>query len=588
MEKIFKKSLALVLSAALCLTALVGCLTVSAADETTTPIVAGNYKVNNAEGVVGKTAEIFADYTDISTICAHYVEVTFPAGITVNAVLKQKTQLSEGSDATETIWVPLTAYSGANDGWDYKPTTNEDGTTVIESCEIINFLKADNKYDEENPSIHLKFDVTIDKNLTPGDYNVTVAVKQAATQAEEWVAPTTVGGVITVKAESAETYTVIFKDEDGTELSTQQVEKGKAAVAPENPRKLFYLFDKWDKDFSNITENTVVTAVYKEPVETNLGISARLILGDTFGLKFTYLHSRAGVTDLSQLSDIYLKVTKETYNDNVAGADIKVLKMSDCELNAKNDNGQSVFAFTYLGISAKEMSDNISAQFYYVVDGVLYTSKVGTTTVAKMTLSQMVKDESVRTIGMDILNYGATAQEYFGYRTDSLANQVKNSTAKASDYADYATVTNPTITRDISTSGTHLNGAGLSISLILGNSVGLNVKITQGTNVFDESTILRYSYTRVDGKNITKEVDFSKWSKSSTEGKFEYVISDLAAKDLRQKITFAVYDSNNDPITKIATTSIAGYLAGQLSNPDNMNLVYALMKYSDSARAYFS
>lgn len=37
MEKIFKKSLALVLSAALCLTALVGCLTVSAAAETTTP-----------------------------------------------------------------------------------------------------------------------------------------------------------------------------------------------------------------------------------------------------------------------------------------------------------------------------------------------------------------------------------------------------------------------------------------------------------------------------------------------------------------------------------------------------------------------
>ena len=52
MEKIFKKSLALVLSAALCLTALVGCLTVSAADETTTPI----YEMVGAEGKAGGKA----------------------------------------------------------------------------------------------------------------------------------------------------------------------------------------------------------------------------------------------------------------------------------------------------------------------------------------------------------------------------------------------------------------------------------------------------------------------------------------------------------------------------------------------------
>ena len=41
MEKIFKKSLALILSAALCLTALVGCLTVSAAEGDTTKPVYG-------------------------------------------------------------------------------------------------------------------------------------------------------------------------------------------------------------------------------------------------------------------------------------------------------------------------------------------------------------------------------------------------------------------------------------------------------------------------------------------------------------------------------------------------------------------
>lgn len=202
MEKIFKKSLALVLSAALCLTALVGCLTVSA-DETTTPIVAGNYEVKDAEGVVGKTAEIFADYTDISKICAHWVEVTFPKGIKVNAVSKGKISISEDSTDMVTTWEPLTAYSSDNNGWDYRLTENEDGSTVVQSCEIVNFIKADGSYDggEKNAELHFKFDVTIDKDLKPGAYNVTVVVKQAATQDEKWVDPATDDGVITVKAD---------------------------------------------------------------------------------------------------------------------------------------------------------------------------------------------------------------------------------------------------------------------------------------------------------------------------------------------------------------------------------------------------
>ncbi|MCR5809566.1 MAG: InlB B-repeat-containing protein [Clostridiales bacterium] len=57
-------------------------------------------------------------------------------------------------------------------------------------------------------------------------------------------------------------YTVIFKDWDGTVLSTQQVEEGTAATAPANPTREGYTFTGWDKSFANITEDTVVTAQY--------------------------------------------------------------------------------------------------------------------------------------------------------------------------------------------------------------------------------------------------------------------------------------------------------------------------------------
>ncbi len=85
-----------------------------------------------------------------------------------------------------------------------------------------------------------------------------------------------------VPAESVDTYTstvwwedfmsiraigsmlqVKFIDWDGTILSTTEVEEGEAAVPPTNPKREGYTFIGWDKDFSNVTEDMVVTALYK-------------------------------------------------------------------------------------------------------------------------------------------------------------------------------------------------------------------------------------------------------------------------------------------------------------------------------------
>ena len=58
-------------------------------------------------------------------------------------------------------------------------------------------------------------------------------------------------------------YTVTFKDYDGTVLKTQKVESGKAATAPANPTRTHYTFTGWDKSFNKITADLVVTATYK-------------------------------------------------------------------------------------------------------------------------------------------------------------------------------------------------------------------------------------------------------------------------------------------------------------------------------------
>ena len=68
---------------------------------------------------------------------------------------------------------------------------------------------------------------------------------------------------------SVNKYTVTFNNWDGTPLSTQSVAYGSAATAPSNPTRggdaqYSYTFSGWDKDFSNITGNLIVTAKYTQ------------------------------------------------------------------------------------------------------------------------------------------------------------------------------------------------------------------------------------------------------------------------------------------------------------------------------------
>ena len=64
-------------------------------------------------------------------------------------------------------------------------------------------------------------------------------------------------------------YTVTFKNYDGSVIDTQFVKLGDSAVAPAQPERpddgyYSYTFAGWDKEFTNITGDITVTAVYDE------------------------------------------------------------------------------------------------------------------------------------------------------------------------------------------------------------------------------------------------------------------------------------------------------------------------------------
>lgn len=59
-------------------------------------------------------------------------------------------------------------------------------------------------------------------------------------------------------------YSVTFKDYNGTILKEEKIFEGESATAPENPFREGYIFVKWDKVFSHITEDIEIVAIYRE------------------------------------------------------------------------------------------------------------------------------------------------------------------------------------------------------------------------------------------------------------------------------------------------------------------------------------
>ena len=112
-------------------------------------------------------------------------------------------------------------------------------------------------------------------NLNAGD-NVLTAQSGAIVLKNTSAKPKISAILPLASAPSITYYSVTFKDWDGTVLKTQQVAEGQSATAPANPTREGYTFTGWDKDFSNVQSDLIVTAQYqKNEIPTNV-ITVRL------------------------------------------------------------------------------------------------------------------------------------------------------------------------------------------------------------------------------------------------------------------------------------------------------------------------
>lgn len=73
--------------------------------------------------------------------------------------------------------------------------------------------------------------------------------------------------ILQPESEKPVTYTVTYTDYDGTVISTQEVAENSYAVQPSAPKRSGYIFMGWDNDGCNITADTTITATYQKSEE---------------------------------------------------------------------------------------------------------------------------------------------------------------------------------------------------------------------------------------------------------------------------------------------------------------------------------
>ena len=63
-------------------------------------------------------------------------------------------------------------------------------------------------------------------------------------------------------------YVVQFIDYDGSLLKEQKVEEGKSAIPPTDPTREGYVFIGWDTEYTNVTSDLTITALYEKEIDT--------------------------------------------------------------------------------------------------------------------------------------------------------------------------------------------------------------------------------------------------------------------------------------------------------------------------------
>ena len=243
----------------------------------------------------------------------------------------------------------------------------------------------------------------------------------------------------------------------------------------------------------------------------------------------------------------------------------ETIQFADWEYRSAN----KAYVVRLEGIYAVQMSDKIDVTIFNA-DGT-QASEVWNDSV-KDYATRVIKntsDEYSRTLAVDMLNYGAAAQDYFGYNTENLAN------ADIDEYQQYASP-DKAIT-DNRVKGDNYYGS----SLVLLEKIDLKVYFSGITDEMTSNMSAKVTYTDLYGK--TKEInvsgdEFARYN-STVKG---VRIDTLTVGDGAQMVTVTVYNKDGS-VYGTVQESMVSYAARAINNHA---LFGKVAKFVESSNAY--
>ena len=251
-----------------------------------------------------------------------------------------------------------------------------------------------------------------------------------------------------------------------------------------------------------------------------------------------------------------------------------------------SSNGRYTFTFSDLG--PYMMSETVNAVVYAEYNGEIYESAVqpyGVVTYCQNQLkkSAVTSNVKLRTLIVDLLNYGTAAQLQWNYNTDNLANSFLTEEQKAWATTDDAYATaglvdyRDTTYKVVDNALAQWKGCGLTLE----EAVVMDFRFVPLNNT-DVNT-LSVKVTTDEGKSWTIGPEAFEYI-SASQGYYVHFDS-LYAFEMRDFVYFTLYVGDT-AVSNTVRYSVESYSA-RYATSAYADLIEAMMKYGDSAAAYF-
>ncbi len=278
------------------------------------------------------------------------------------------------------------------------------------------------------------------------------------------------------------------------------------------------------------------------------------------------------------MDTVYVLAEVDTYTGNTKTG-VKSVKLLPVEQG-------SYYYFTLNGLNAVNMNDTIRSVLYGTKNGQLYYSPVDEYSIATYAYSQMNnagRPQNLKALCAELLRYGAKAQIFKSYRTDSLADAAMTEEHKAflSDMDSVVFGNTNVVLEDLANAPIQWEGK----SLDLASKVAVKFVFSMGSYTGELADLtVRVSYEDIYGATKTLTIGNAELY-NEARGYYAFTLDALLAAELRSVLSVQIY-AGETPVSCTMQYSADTY--GNNKKGDLLELCKALFAYSDSAKIYFA